>query len=247
VDRRQFLSASLLGMLAPGMARAIGSGQAVRLIQLQVPGLDNPYPDALARLAMEVRDRTSVTTADTPLLTPVGSPLMAESAFAVLTGRQGFHWQPEDAQKLARWLQLGGFLVVDLGGSEAEIRAFEGAVRRELGAVLAGATFERVSLKHVLFRSFYRLNYPAGRVVRRAYVEAIPVGNRLGVVLSHNDLLGTWSDALLASGDPRDREMAVRFGVNLLLYGLCLHYKDDQVHLDYLLHKRNWKISPPEP
>jgi len=42
-----------------------------------------------------------------------------------------------------------------------------------------------------------------------------------------------------------DDPLWTAFGVNLLMYALCLHYKDDQVHLDFLLHKRKWKIRKP--
>ncbi len=58
------------------------------------------------------------------------------------------------------------------------------------------------------------------------------------------DRFGSWTfDLIPATG--RQREMALRLGVNLLLYALCLHYNADQVHIRYLMKKRDWRIRPP--
>ena len=116
-----------------------------------------------------------------------------------------------------------------------------------------GRSLLRISADHVLFRSFYRLDYPAGRAIHRPYVEGLSIGPRIGVVLNHNDLFGalakgadgSWASTPEPGGESQ-REMAMRFGVNLTMYALCQHYKDDQVHLDYLLHRRKWRIRPSE-
>ena len=41
-------------------------------------------------------------------------------------------------------------------------------------------------------------------------------------------------------------EYAIRLAVNVGMYVLCSDYKDDQVHTDYLLHQRRWKVNPPK-
>ena len=80
------------------------------------------------------------------------------------------------------------------------------------------------------------------------------MGRRYGVVLNHNNLLGALSRDgagrflnVPTPGGENQREMAIRFGINLAMYAMCLHYKDDQVHLDYLLHRRKWRIQRPDP
>jgi len=35
--------------------------------------------------------------------------------------------------------------------------------------------------------------------------------------------------------------MALRTGVNLAMYALCLDYKKDQVHVETLLRQRRWR------
>jgi hypothetical protein len=143
--------------------------------------------------------------------------------------------------------------VFDNAGRTAPDKGFDRSVRAELKKMLPEATIERVSPEHVLYRSFYRLDYPAGRAIFQSYVEAVKLGSRYCAVISSNDLFGALARGpdkrfieMPSPGGESQREMAIRFAVNLLMYAACLHYKDDQVHIDYLLHKRKWKVRPPE-
>ena len=51
------------------------------------------------------------------------------------------------------------------------------------------------------------------------------------------DELGRWEYDVGAGGDST-REMSFRMGVNLVMYALCLDYKDDQVHIPFILQRR---------
>jgi hypothetical protein len=71
------------------------------------------------------------------------------------------------------------------------------------------------------------------------------VEDRLAVILSANDLAGAMSrdefgqwDYDVGVGGDVTREMTFRLGVNIVMYALCLDYKDDQVHLPYILKRR---------
>ncbi len=64
------------------------------------------------------------------------------------------------------------------------------------------------------------------------------------ILVTGNDLVGAWArtdgdDDLLpmASADPRGREMALRTGINLVMYVLTGNYKADQVHIPALLER----------
>ena len=181
-------------------------------------------------------------------------PQMSTCPMAILTGAGEVRFSVSERDALRRWLELGGFLWLDNAGEAQASHAFDTSVRRELGLILGGREFQRVSPEHVLYRSFYRLDYAAGRVIRKPYLEGISIGRRLAVVLSHNDTFSAFArrdDGRFVKrpspGGENQREMAFRFGVNAVLYALCLHYKDDQVHIDYLLHRRKWKIRRPGP
>ena len=48
---------------------------------------------------------------------------------------------------------------------------------------------------------------------------------------------GTW-EFEPAPGGSRQREMATRLALNLVMYALCLDYKDDAVHLPVIMNRR---------
>ena len=84
-----------------------------------------------------------------------------------------------------------------------------------------------------------------GRVASRAFLEGIFVEKRLAVILTTNDTAGAiardefgqWEYNVGVGGDTT-REMSFRLGVNLVMYSLCLNYKEDQVHIPYILKRR---------
>ena len=163
-----------------------------------------------------------------------------------------FRLRPKERQRLKLWLEMGGFLVVD-DSTEGSRSPFVDSVKRELQGLFPRTPIERISPEHVVFRSFYRLDYPAGQVIRRPHLEGLRMGRRFSVVINHNNLLGALardgSGRFLNTPSPggeNQREMAIRFGINLVMYATCLHYKDDQVHLDYLLRRRKWRIQRPD-
>ena len=64
------------------------------------------------------------------------------------------------------------------------------------------------------------------------------------VVIGAHDWAGAWATDELGQpllpvmpGSERQREMARRFGVNLVMYALTGNYKTDQVHVPALLER----------
>jgi len=257
MDRRKFLEVGGAGLLAAGLlesplAQAIGPDQRIRVARIRHSGHWDRYKTAPAAFIYEVRQRTSIDAAPVPLALRVTAGAFGRHPLALLTGDDAFRFSDVERKQLKRWLSLGGFLVIDNSGFKEPSKAFDTSVRKELAAMFPNRKLERVSPEHVVYRSFYRLDYPAGRAIRKPYIEGLTLGRRLAVVVSHNDLFGAFERAqgggyahIPTPGGENQREMAFRFGVNLLMYALCLHYKDDQVHLDFLLHKRKWKIRRP--
>jgi hypothetical protein len=64
------------------------------------------------------------------------------------------------------------------------------------------------------------------------------------VVIGGNDWAGAWAvddggrplEAVTPGGE-RQREMAIRFGINIVMYSLTGSYKSDQVHLPAILER----------
>jgi len=147
-------------------------------------------------------------------------------------------------ENLRRYLTYGGFVLAD-DNEGREGSAFDRSLRRELARVLPQNPLQPVPQKHVVYKSFYMLDVPAGRVLARPQLEASFIGSRAAVMYSSNDLGGAWSrdetgtwQYEVVPGGEHQREMAFRMGINLCMYALCLDYKDDSVHLETIMNRR---------
>jgi len=205
----------------------------------------NPRPRGLSRLAWEVRKRTSVSIALEPAAIDPGTEKLFDHPFVVWAGDQSFPPLSEVAiANLRQHLKMGGTLLVDL--SDGQINGpFDRAVKRELRRVFPEETLKRVPPDHVLYKSFYLLDRHGGRVPSRAHLEGLFIEDRLAVIHYANDLAGAisrdefgeWDYDIGVAGE-RTREMTFRLGINMLMYSLCLTYKEDQVHIPFILQRR---------
>ena len=166
--------------------------------------------------------------------------------------------------RLNAYLRNGGLILFDT--RDADIAGYgaaspTGARLQRLAAPLDIPPLEPVPEDHVLTRTFYLLSDFPGRYAGRAvWVEAAPPdAERIEgmpfrnlndgvtpVVIGGNDWAAAW--AVNAQGDPlfpvgrgytgeRQRELALRFGVNLVMHVLTGNYKSDQVHVPALLER----------
>jgi hypothetical protein len=251
-SRRELVETALAASLAAALARprrgwAIGDRSLFRFARLSLPNLPDPRPSGLRRLAWEVVRRTSVATASEPAEIRLADPALHRFPFLVLSGDRAFALPSEaDINRLRRYITYGGFLLID----SAEGRAgggFDESVRRLLAQTLPGELPIRIPETHVLWKSFYVLRGAPGRIVAAPYLEGVERDRRLAVVYSQNDLggawardgFGHWEHEVIPGGDEQ-REEAFRLGVNLVLYALCLDYKTEQAHIDYILRTRRF-------
>jgi hypothetical protein len=141
---------------------------------------------------------------------------------------------------LRKFFALGGILLADdaspvTAGAEArEPGPFGRAARRELARVLPDGAPVDLGADHVIFHSFYLLQRAVGRWQGRSTLEGIVRGGQAQAIFSDVDLGG----GLEGRG-----EYAIRLAVNIAMYVLCSNYKDDQVHVRELMHRR----ARPEP
>ena len=200
----------------------------------------------LRRLAWELQRRTSVEVVPEarPCLRST-SPRLFDHPFLYFGGDGEFPaLSAPEVEALRRYLTFGGFLVADANdGSGGR------GVRHELppgaGEGAARAALEPVPSTHVLFKTFYPAGLGAGTALPPAAAAQVNLGKRAAVVYSQNDLAGAWERdesgayayEVSPGGEPQ-RELAVRVGINVCMYALCLDYKDDAVHLPLILKKR---------
>jgi len=173
---------------------------------------------------------------------------------------------PSDAayDKLNQYLRSGGMILFDT--RDADVAMFggetpEGVALQRIAAGLDVPPLEQIPGDHVLTRTFYLLQEFPGRFANAPiWVEAAPPDAALAegmpfrtlndgvtpVIFGGNDWAAAW--AIDESGVPmlpvgrgaageRQREIAYRFGINVIMHVLTGNYKSDQVHVPALLER----------
>ncbi len=257
VGRRQFLqlgvgfSVAIAGFLATTRARAFGDGGAFDPRGLVTGATTAPLrATAAARWGAELVQRTSAPARSKPSTVRADSSDLATAPFAFWSAREApAALSAEEISGLRRWFGLGGTLLVDDGGAEESAEAGESAflagAKREILRVLTDGAPIAVPAEHVLYKSYYLLDKPEGRVARKKPAEAIFRNGKIAVLFVPQDLLGalarsatgTWEQSVTPGGETQ-RERAIRFAVNIAMYVLCSNYKDDQVHAPFLMRRR---------
>jgi len=166
--------------------------------------------------------------------------------------------------RLNRYLRSGGMILFDTRDAEVARLSGDSPAARRLRVLAAGLdipALEPVPADHVLTRTFYLLgDFPGRYMGSTVWVEAAPGAGELAegmpfrnlndgvtpVVIGGNDWAAAW--AVDAAGMPmlpvgrgttgeRQRELALRFGINLIVHVLSGNYKSDQVHVPALLER----------
>jgi hypothetical protein len=247
------LAAALAGTAAlPGRARALGKKSAFRFGQLQLGARWDVRSGALRRLGWEIDKRTAITVELEPRALSLGDASLFETPFLYLTGDREFGLPPEaEVERLRRYLTFGGFLLVDSAEGTTG-GAFDGSVRALIEALYPAPApgLKLIGKDHVIYKSFYLVGRPVGRLAIAPALEGVTRDGRLTVVVASNDLAGAWSRDNFGNWEfqcepdgERQREMAFRLGVNLVMYALCLDYKTDQVHVEHIMRRRRWRPS----
>lgn len=228
----------------PQAAGAFGDATAVTLRSVSIAGRGPARPTATSRLAWALRQRTSIQTVLQGGTVALDSPALFESPVLYWSGDEAFGALSEsEILGLRRFVEFGGFLFVD--DATPDGHGFDNSIRRALTRAFGEDSLVPVANDHTLFRSFYLLSRPVGRVAGDQLLEGVTRSGRLAVVYSRHDMGGAWARDNLGTylhtvvpGGRSQREMAFRLGVNLIMYALCLDYKDDQVHSPYIMRRR---------
>ncbi|NKB48119.1 MAG: DUF4159 domain-containing protein [Alphaproteobacteria bacterium] len=211
--------------------------------------LDETSRAGLVGLGLVLEARTSVVPGE-----PVGLDVERdELAFFSL-----LYWpistsQPplSDAAKtrINGYMRNGGSILFDTRDQQFSTGAGEGAQKlRQLVDGLDIPGLIPVPPNHVLTRSFYLLqDFPGRWDGGTLWVEEPDERVNDGVssvIVGSNDYAAAWavdhrgrSLFPVIPGSDRQREIARRFGVNLVMYALTGNYKADQVHVDAILER----------
>ncbi len=199
--------------------------------------VDRTSAAGLEALTQILIQRTSVEPGD-----PVGVDLSRDD----LSTYPFLYWPaPSSPQRLSdtalanvdRYLAIGGLLLVDTRDSGRSGRG------RPAATMLSGIDvppLELVTAEHVMARAFYLMrSFPGRSQATQLWAEDPNAAqSRDGVAalfVGDGDWAAAWAGD--ANSTPRQRELALRFGVNIVMVALTGNYKADQVHVPALLDR----------
>ena len=165
--------------------------------------------------------------------------------------------------RIAAYMKNGGTVIFDtrdaLTAPAAAPPTPEALWLRKLLAGVDVPELEPVPRDHVVTKTFYLLDRFVGRTaIGQTWIEALPppdpndrvqrparAGDSVSpIIITSNDLAGAWAPTTrgaplypLIPGGARQRELALRGGVNLVMYALTGNYKADQVHAQDLMER----------
>lgn len=237
----------VLSAVSGGNARGqekTSSSQQVIVGRLPCASPTDPRAHGVRQLVWELMKRTSIEGQMEPRPADPASPDLFQTPFLLWSCEGEVEALSEIQQKnLRRFLSLGGFLFID-DPSAAPGGPFDRSVRAALQNLFPERKLVEVPRDHVLYKTFFLVDPPAGRVLAGS-LKGLPVGDRLAVVYSSNDLLGAVSKDLYGNwelacepGGEMQRETAFRLGINIIFYAMCQDYKNDRVHLPFILRRR---------
>jgi hypothetical protein len=217
------------------------------------PDVDEVTEAGLRGLGRVLIERTSV---------EVGDPVPVDPARDELALYPLLYWTvPPDhrdlpleaLQRIQRYLESGGMIFVDTRDAGVLLPGQEGGGpgERRLASLLAGLDLPpliRVPPDHVIGRTFYLLqDFPGRFTGQPLWIDQASPSINDGVsslIVGANDWAAAWAEDErgrtlfpVVPGGELQREMARRFGVNLVMYALTGNYKTDQVHIPALLER----------
>lgn len=159
---------------------------------------------------------------------------------------------PQAVDALNHYLNSGGTIIFDAPDQTGALGSIttpkaNGTRLDQILRLLDIPPLIQVPQDHVLTRSFYLLNDMPGRyadssiLIERMSTENDGVSS---VVIGGNDWAAAWAQDpngiplhSVIPGGERQRELAYRVGVNMVMYALTGNYKGDQVHLPSIMER----------
>jgi hypothetical protein len=245
-SRRSVVLSGISLLAGARNAQAFGDVGAFspRMIVVGGKRLASPRNTGPSAWSMELISRTSAPARVVPREVALDRPELCSEPFALWAGDSDVgSLSAAERRGLSKFIRLGGVLVVD--DSNPAQGVFGRSVRRELLRVLPESPPVRLDASHVVYKTFYIVDRPVGRVLGPPTIDAIVRGKNAQVLFLAHDLLGALARSEEGSytleTEPQSydqRQHAIRFAVNIAMYVLCSDYKDDQVHAPFLMRRR---------
>jgi hypothetical protein len=220
-------------------------------VKTGIPEVDNEARAGLTGLSAVLNQRTAVEAAE-PMEVDIEHDDLVFFPLLYWPVVQGEETpSPQAVERINHYLATGGTILFDTRDQEESTPFSAAATQARLKQLAAGLDIPPlipVPPDHVLTKSFYLMQeFPGRWSGGTLWVQAS--GNEVNdgvssVIIGSNDWAGAWAQDSrgqpiypVVPGGEHQREMAYRFGVNLVMYALTGNYKSDQVHVPAILER----------
>jgi len=222
--------------------------------------LDQMSASAMQGLADSLNRRTTIEPTGIRGVDPSVDPLIFYPFLYWPVSRDAAALSEKASATLNSYMAGGGTIVFDTQdqGDRAALGNMVHPGLERITASLDIPSLGPVPKDHVITKSFYLMQTFPGRWANgTVWVDKSRSGAASdgvsSVIIGSNDWAAGW--ALTEDGEPitaletdipRQREMSIRFGVNIAMYALSGNYKSDQVHAAALVERLGRPVREPE-
>ncbi|RKZ21499.1 hypothetical protein DRQ18_04365, partial [bacterium] len=146
-------------------------------------------------------------------------PEIFSHPFVFVTGHGNIVFSEEEIKNIRRYLENGGFIYVD------DDYGMDEYIRREIMRIFPSRKLVEVPFDHPIYHIFY--DFPQGLPKIHEHYKGPPKGygifmdGRLALFYTYNtNISDGWADPEVHRDPPLKRELAIKMGINILLYAL---------------------------
>jgi hypothetical protein len=203
-------------------AYSIGQNDdAFQIARLKYNGGGDWYndPSAEVNLLRFISQNTNLKVKAEYKFVDVSSEEIFSYPFLFMTGHGNVVFSKDDATRLRKYLESGGFLYID------DDYSLDKAVRREMKKVFPEKDFVELPFSYGIYNIFY--DFPSGPPKTHKHDEKPPQGfgifidKRLAVYYTYeSNPSDGWADPEVHKDPQNKREEALKFGTNIVLWAL---------------------------
>jgi hypothetical protein len=176
-------------------------------------------PESLVQLLAYVRANTLLDVAPKEENVELTSDKLYTYPYLYLTGHGNVRFTDEEARRLRRYFEGGGFLHID------DNYGLDKHIRREMKKVFPEQEFRELPFSHPIYHTHYE--FPKGLPKIHEHDNKPPqgfglfLGDRLVVFYTYETDLGDgWEPESVHNDPPQLREQALQMGTNILTYAM---------------------------
>lgn len=194
---------------------------AFQIARLKYNGGGDWYndPSAEVNLLRFISQNTNIKVKAEYKFVDISSEEIFSYPFLFMTGHGNVVFSKDDASRMRKYLENGGFLYID------DDYSLDKAVRREMKKVFSDKDFVELPFSHGIYNILF--DFPYGPPKTHKHDENPPQGfgifldNRLAVYYTYeSNPSDGWADPEVHKDPQNKREEALKFGTNIVLWAL---------------------------